>query len=269
MDASALEIGGLRLQRVLYVDVLVPPDIMGLTVTQIESVPWRVPAWGEGEQVRVSASAWVVAHNERRVVLDPMFAADDLLHADDAEAFHRNAIAEQFDNAELPTESIDTVLASHIEGIGLIATRDDAGTWKPFFPNARILVSEDALADFRRGYPDGPGKDAWDQLFAADLVDTFADGDEILPGLHAEVSKAHNPGHTVFHFGAGPDATFVGHLAVSPLHLATGECPQQHPEPERAWELLHSYADDGRLLIGPLWPTPGRGRWASADATFA
>ena len=80
--------------------------------------------------------------------------------------------------------------------------------------------------------------------------------------MRAEVSKAHNPGHTVFHFGAGPDATFVGHLAVSPLHLATGLCPQQHPEPELAWKLLHDYADDGRILIGPLWPSPGYGRWS-------
>jgi hypothetical protein len=269
VDPSALEIGHLRLQRVLYVDVLVPPDIMGLTVAQIEAVPWRVPAWGEAEEVRVSASAWVVAHDEQRIVLDPMFAADELLHAPDAEALHRDAIAEQFDNARVPVESIVTVLASHIEGIGMIAARDDDGTWKPFFPNARILVSEDALADFRRAYPDGPAKDAWLMLLEADLVDTFADGDEIVPGMRADVSKAHNPGHTVFHFGRGPDATFVGHLAVSPLHLATGRCPQQHPEPERAWELLHSYADDGRLLLGPLWPTPGSGRWSAADATFA
>jgi hypothetical protein len=269
MENPTIEIGGLQLRRLLFVDVLVPPDIMGLSPADIGAVSWRIPTWGEGDEVRVSASAWVVDGAGRRIVMDPMFAADDLLHAPGAEAAHRDAIVAQFAQAGLHVDSVDIVLASHIEGIGMIAARDDEGNWQPLFPNARVLVSVDALEDFRNDYPDGPAKDAWLQLLTLKLVDTFADGDEIVPGLRAEVSKAHNPGHTVFHFGAGPDATFVGHLAVSPLHLATGLCPQQHPEPERAWELLHGYADDGRLLLGPLWPSPGFGRWSASDATFA
>ena len=28
-----------------------------------------------------------------------------------------------------------------------------------------------------------------------------------------------------------------------------------------AWDALHGCAADGRILIGPLWPSPGFGRW--------
>ncbi len=262
-----LEIDGLRLRRVLYADALVPPDIMGLTVAQIEAVPWRIPQWGEGEQVRASASAWVVEAHDRHLVLDPMQAADGVLHDPGTEQDHQRAISDVFDQAAIPRASVDTVVASHVEGIGMICERHADGSWAPFFPNARVLISEAALENFRRSLVQDFSTEVWQQLFDDGLVDTFADGDEIVPDMRAEVSAAHNPGHTVFHFGTGPKATFVGHLAVSPLHLATGLCPQQHPEPERAWELLRGYADDGRLLIGPLWPSPGFGRWS--EQTFS
>jgi hypothetical protein len=264
--APALELGNLRLRRVLYVDALVPPEIMGLDVAQIEAVPWRVPQWGEGAQVRASASAWVVdAPDGRRLVLDPMQAADALLHDPASEQDHARAISDAFAAAGAPRESVDTVVMTHIEGIGLICVRDAGGTWQRFFPNARVMISEAALDTFGWDGDEDPFTAVWKQLFDEGVVDTFTDGEEIVPGMRADVSTAHNPGHSVFHFGPGPDATFVGHLAVSPLHLATGPCPQQHPEPERAWELLRGYADDGRVLLGPLWPSPGYGRW-SRDA---
>ncbi len=58
----------------------------------------------------------------------------------------------------------------------------------------------------------------------------------------------------------------LGHLAVSPVHLTTGECPQQHIDPAAVESLLRALTDDGRTLIGPLWPAPGFGRWV--DGAF-
>lgn len=72
----------------------------------------------------------------------------------------------------------------------------------------------------------------------------------------------HNPGHCAFHVGA--EATYVGHLAVTPLHLATGPCPPQHADPEGAWTWLEAVKADGRILVGPLWPSPGALRWDPA-----
>lgn len=132
--------------------------------------------------------------------------------------------------------------------------------WQPFFPNARLSISSAARASFDSERPDGDVGAAVQQLFDAGLVDTFDDGDEIAPGLVAEWTGMHHPGHCAFHVGDA--ATFVGHLAVSPLHLATGPCPAQHAEPDAAWRWLQSViADPDRIVIGPLWPSPGALRW--------
>ena len=135
--------------------------------------------------------------------------------------------------------------------------------WVPFFPNATMSVSEASAASFDPASGDHWSSDVWQQLFAEGLVGTYADGAALLPGMTAEWTGAHNPGHHVFQFGdpSAPGATYVGHLAVSPLHLSTGVCEPQHLEPERAWDLLRSFADDGRILLAPLWPSPAAGRW--------
>jgi len=48
---------------------------------------------------------------------------------------------------------------------------------------------------------------------------------------------------------------------VTPLHLATGPCPPQHADPDGVWAWLERVKADGRILIGPLWPSPGAIRW--------
>ena len=156
------------------------------------------------------------------------------------------------------------MLLSHIESIGLTAVRD-GDSWRRFFPNARVLISDTAKSNFFDEQPLGDDlRAAFTALFYAGLIDTYADGEEIMPGLRAEWTGMHNPGHCAFHVGT--DATFVGHLAVSPLHFATGPCPPQHADPEGVWQWLNDTKEDGRILIGPLWPTPGAMRFK--DSAF-
>jgi hypothetical protein len=265
-EPTTISVDDLTLTRVVYADVLVPPEIAGLSVEDLRRVPWRAPLWATDDELGASASAWVVDAPTKRIVLDPLQAADHVLHAEQAGSVHVDAFIELMEKSGFPIETVDLVLISHIETVGMIARRDGA-RWNPLFPNARIAVCDVALSTFAAQPFDGEAADAWRQLIDDGDVETYRDGDEIVAGMRVERTGAHNPGHCVFHFGAEPELTWLGHLAISPLHLATGMCPQQHPEPERAWELLCSYRDDGRLLTAPLWPSPAVGRWTNGSFT--
>lgn len=218
--------------------------------------------WADDGQVRAASCVWVISTGGRHIAVDPSGNIDDILHDPSHTSAHQAAYAAAFAAAGIPIESIDTVLLSHIESIGLSAVRDGDG-WRPFFPNARLLIGERALQAFATARPDGQLGEATQALLDAGAVDTFADGDELAPGVIAEWTGMHHVGHYAFHVGTGHTAaTFVGHLAVSPLHLATGPCPPQHEAPEQAWQWLTAIAaGHERVLVGPLWPSPGALRW--------
>lgn len=261
MTTTVIELGHLRLTRVLYLDAAIAPEPTGLDAATVRSVPWASPDWATDGQVRAASCVWVVSDDERRVAIDPSGNIDEILHDPATTAAHQEAYAAAFDAAGLPIASIDAVLLSHIESIGLTAVRH-GDSWERFFPNARVLLSGAAIAHLDDEPIDGDVGAAFAALREAGLVDPFADGDEILPGLRAEWTGMHNPGHCAFHVGS--EATYVGHLAVTPLHLATGPCPPQHADPEGVWRWLESVKADGRILLGPLWPSPGALRWDPA-----
>lgn len=256
-----IDVGLLRLTRVLYLDAAIDPEPTGLDPATVRSVPWADPDWATDGQVRAASCVWVISEGERNIALDPSGNIDEILHDPATTAAHQAAYAAAFLDAGLPIESIDTVLLSHIESIGLTAVRDGDG-WQPFFPNARLLMSDAALADLDQHPVGGDLGAALGALRTAGLVDTFADGEEIVPGLRAEWTGMHNPGHCAFHVGGA--ATYVGHLAVTPLHLATGPCPPQHADPDGVWRWLEAVKADGRILLAPLWPSPGALRWDPA-----
>lgn len=256
---TTIELGDVTLTRVLYLDAAIDPDAVGLTPDEVRAVTWGSPIWADDGQVRAASCAWVVSAGGRHVVLDPSGNIDDILHDPASTGAHQAAYRAAFAKAGIPIESVDTVLLSHIESIGLTAVRV-GDSWKRFFPNSRILISDTAKSDFDEHIPPGDLGAAFTALRDADLIDTFSDGDDIVPGLRAEWTGMHNPGHCAFHVGT--EATFVGHLAVSPLHLATGPCPPQHADPDGVWRWLRETMADGRILLGPLWPTPGALRCA-------
>ncbi len=259
--ATSIRLDGATLTRVLYLDAAIDPEPTGLTPDEVRSVTWAEPTWADNGQVRAASCCWVIEAGERRVVVDPSGNLDEILHDPATTTAHQDAYTAAFEAAGLPIDTIDGVLLSHIESVGLSAVRaDNAQGWRRFFGNARLLISDRSLDDFGQQPRDGDVGDAFAGLVASGLVDTFADGDEVIPGVHAEWTGMHNPGHCAFHV-AGGAATFVGHLAVTPVHFGSGPNANQHYEPNLAWDWLERVKADGRVLIGPLWPSPGAGRW--------
>lgn len=277
MSIHVIQRKGVRLSRIGYVDTPVPPGVVGLDAAQVAAVSWAAPHWASAPPdaaatVNVGAAVWIAEIAGKRIALDPVQAADALLRADRAtEARHQSGVAGVLAREGFARESIDLLAMTHIEGVGMVAWRDDDGGWQPFFPNARILVSDDVLMAFLGAPPENDEAaaqdlqySAWSALIEQGRVATFADGEEIAPGMRAQVGGGHCAGHTVFRFAAGAPAdeiAFLGHLAVSPLHLVTGPCTALNEQPDDAWSTLQDIAATVPTIIGPLWPAPGYGRW--------
>ncbi|HSG89899.1 MAG TPA: hypothetical protein VLA56_11855 [Pseudomonadales bacterium] len=274
MSIDTISLTRAQLTRVGYVDTAIPAQFVGLDAAAIRAMPWATPLWAVDDQVRIGTAAWFAAMGACRLVFDPVQAADAVLRADrDTERAQQASIAALFTASGWAPDSVDLVVLTHIEGIGMVARREDDGSWAPFFPKARVLVSREALRAFGAGRAVDENADAdarmereaWQALIDQGRVAAYTDGEQIVPGLRAEVRGGHGPGHAVLHFEdheGATEASFIGHLAVSPIHLASGECAALNADPVRARTLLDAVAQDGRTLIGPLWPAPGHGRWA-------
>jgi glyoxylase-like metal-dependent hydrolase (beta-lactamase superfamily II) len=263
VSALSLTVGAVRLTRVGYADVPIDPARAGLTPEQVEAVEWREPTWAQGRELLAGAAAWIIESGDARIVVDPAQAADEIIRTDADAAFHQDAFAAVLADAGFPRETITHDVATHLEGVGMHAWRNDDGTWSRFFANAPILVLQRELdaIDHEGWVADRTG--VIDQLRAAGaIVGLPGDRAEITDAVALEFTGAHTPGHAVVRIDSeGERAVMVGHLAVNPLHLVTGECPQQHPDPARAEAVLTALRDQRDLLIGPLWPAPGAGRW--------
>jgi hypothetical protein len=251
--------GAVTLTRVLYLDTPVPAGAVGLDLEQALAVSWCDDRWATDDGIMATAAAWVASSGARHLVLDPFRNADDILHDPGSAETHYTAVTQAFDAAGIPVSEVTDIVLSHVEGLGLVVRRTEDG-FAPFFPGARILLGTAAIDDLEGSQSDHWTDEVWRQLLGDGLVQGFDHGDELAPDVVAAHTGAHNPGHYVFHFGDSPQATFVGHLAVSPLHLSTGPCIPQHDDAELAWSLLGQLAADRRVLLGPLWPSPGAGR---------
>ena len=260
MGTVQYSIGEATLVRVPYADVLVDAAVVGLTSDQVSATDWASPTWAEGGQARVAAAVWIIESQGQRIAVDPAQAADDILRAGPDAAFHQEAVASALADAGFARESIDTVIATHIDGIGMIAWRTDDG-WAPFFPNAQFIVTRrecDAIVD--EGWYQPSGGDAFRALHEQGAVTTVDDEHAVTSDVSTRWTGAHSPGHQVVNIASGDDqATMIGHLALSPLHCEFRDSGA-HIDPLAAQAALGTLRD-GRLLIGPLWPTPGAVRW--------
>jgi hypothetical protein len=255
--------GDITLTNVSYVEVPIAAEAVGLSAEQIAGVAWCDDRWGSGDQVRVRAGAWVIRSGSECIVVDPLLAADDIFHEPNTAAVHRTNIASAFARDGVPIGSVTQVVMSHLEGIGLVAARsaDEPDVFEPFFPNARIRLSQHCVDAVRSDPEPHWTVDVWRDLLANGHVDALGDHENLAAGVTVEHTGAHDVGHCVVHIDGATKATHLGHLALTPMHLDTGPCEGKHLDHHEAERLLRRFTDDGRLLLGGLWPPPGAGRY--------
>jgi glyoxylase-like metal-dependent hydrolase (beta-lactamase superfamily II) len=260
VTTNTVRVGNVLLTRVGYADITVDPARVGLDAEQIHSVPWAEPLWADGDEVRAGAAAWVIDSGDTRIVVDPAFAADEVLRTDADAALHQEAFAGLLADAGFARESFTHAIATHYEGVGFLAWRNDDGSWVRFFPNAPILMAQRELDAIDAGAV--RSESILPELRAGGAVQGIGDHERITNEVSIEYTGGHAPGHQIVRVDSGgAHAVIVGHLAVSPLHFATGPCPQQHPDPELANTWVENLRAEDTVLIGPLWPSPAAARW--------
>jgi len=262
MTTNTIRIGDVTLTRVGYADVNIYPARVGLTPEQVTAVAWGEPVWADGNEVRAGAAVWVIQDGDARIAVDPAQAADEIIRTAADAGFHQEAVAALLDAAGMPRESITHAICTHMEGIGMWAWRNDDGSWSPFFPNASIMVSQRELDAIDEGEHPSPVHPAFAQLRDLGVLQATNGGDHVTANVSLEQVGAHTPGHQFVHITSGGErAVMLGHVVVTALHLATGPCPQKHRDPDAAQRRIDALLDEDAVLIGPLWPTPGAGRW--------
>jgi glyoxylase-like metal-dependent hydrolase (beta-lactamase superfamily II) len=226
---TTLTIGAVRLTRVGYAEVELPAETFGLT----------------GDPLGAAAAAWIIESGDARIVVDPALAADDILRNDNDAAAHQEAFAAALADAGFARETITHAVATHYDGIGMLAWRNDDGSWAPFFPNAPVLYSaREDVAEIGHYLDEG------------DLHRT-AEREAITDEMWLEHTGVHSAGHQIVRIESdGERAVIIVHLALVPMNLAV---PGVNARAE--FDRVTSIRDEGSLLVGPLWPTPGAGRW--------
>ncbi len=261
-------IGGVRLSRVPYFDVGLPPEAVGLSAATVASVPWAEP-WCDGAQLRVGQAFWVIESGGRTIVVDPCGASDAFLRTGPDAVTHQDAAFAAFGAAGFDPSAVDTVVMSHLDGIGMLALVDRNGGWQPAFPNAPILMSDREWTRVLRG-PTCPAPTRCTRSTRSARSTRVALPYEVTPEVRLVRSGGHTDGHlTVVVESDGARALFLGHLAVTPVSAGTGAPVELHDDPLlgdaalRRW--LTDAATDDALVIGPLWPDPGAARVRDTD----
>jgi glyoxylase-like metal-dependent hydrolase (beta-lactamase superfamily II) len=257
-----VQIGDLRLTRVEYFDIALDAAVALMTADEITALPWAVPTWANADgNVLIGQALWVIEAGQHVIVVDPCGAADAFLRTDDAARLHQERVAEIMRDAGFPRERVDTVVLTHLDGIGMTAWLDADGNWSPMFPNARVVMTQAEL-DFLASQTDVQGLDALRALIDAGVVDGVAPRCDVAPHVVLELTGGHSPGHAVARLGTGPGSVIMlGHLAVSPLQLAADQPDRAHLDAVRANSVIHELLEearrDGAYLAGSLWPAPG------------
>lgn len=256
------DIGSIRLTRVSYFDTPLPPEAVALAGLALDE-DWMQP-WVIDAMPAVGQAFWVIESAGTTIVADPCGASDEFLRAGADAVTHQEAAFAAFAAAGFDRLMVDLVVLTHLDGIGMAAWSDGAGGWSPAFPNARLVVSEpeyDAIVE----YEDTDGRSAFLELDQQGHVDRVAVDASLAEGVSYQHTAGHTVGHCAISLASGDAAlTLLGHLAVSPLHVALAGQDTLHVEPERSWAELSALLDasaNGLLLAGSLWPGPGVARY--------
>lgn len=263
---SQWNIGAATVTRIPYFDIGLPAESIGLSTEAIQGVIETTPEagqWLDGEgQPLVGQAFWVVESAASTIVVDPCSASDAFLRSGPEAIDHQTAAFAAFRAAGFDPLAVDTVILSHLDGIGMAATMTADGGWEPAFPSARLLVSRSEY-NLIAAHPDIPGAEVFALLDQAGVVSPVELPHRVTDEIELTGTGGHSEGHLVVAVSSeGDHAVLLGHLAISPIDLLTPHgASQLHVDPTAAAtalaKLLDTAFDRDAVVFGPLWPAPG------------
>lgn len=246
---------------------LVLPQDEATKAVLLSQASWLAPYFlTDAGELRVGTSALAIDTPGARVVVDPWLVFDDPDRTTPDARARIERLLSALTDAGFPPETVDFVVNTHIDGVG-VNTRPADGAEVPAFPNARYVIAQEEISALRAGRL--PGAAPLDVLAAEGLLDD-PDG-RVAGDVHVEPGPGHSPGHHVVRIGGdGGAAVVVGHLFLHPAQVFSPEPRAGLDENislagETRSELLARAAEEKTLVIGPLWATPGAGTVVPAD----
>jgi hypothetical protein len=268
VEIARYEVGEVVLTRVPYFDVALDADVVRLSGDQIAAIDWATPYWSTADRrVLIGQAVWVVDSGGHLIVVDPCLAADRFLRSGPEAVVHQEAVLAALRAAGFPPERVEFVVLSHLDGIGMAAVVTPEGGWAPAFPNARVVMTRAELEWLAGGSElavNTGGHAALDALIEQGCVDAVEDGHPLTAEVRFELTHAHSVGHAFLRIeSGGENATFLGHLALSPMNVVDGNPPAETDALQR---LIADAAARDSLVVGPLWPFPGAA-YVTGDAS--
>jgi hypothetical protein len=227
-----------------------------VTITRITDFPFEFPDADTVLQFEVSGFG--VRTGDRRIVIDPWMAFDQRrCDPDGVERWQR--ISDELTTADLAPGDVDTVLFTHLDGVGWSVGPDGA---TPNFLNARHLIPSGELDAFDAGKR--AGTEALAVLRDHALVDPIEVPLDVAPGVKLEPAVGHTVHNTAVRVtDDGGEALFIGHLFLHPAQVHRYDRVVGDEDPEALLVTRRALLDDaaarGTVLYGDLWDSPGCG----------
>ena len=268
--AASHDVGGIRVTTVADGERRFPlPDGLVANASHSDVSAALAAAGLKPDELAVYFNPVVIDTGAGRALVDTGFGAA----AGEAPGATTGLLLRSLGAAGIDPDSIDAVVISHFHGDHVAGLATPSGA--PAFPRARVLVpapewafwmDDDAMkaAEGRIAETFKSNRD----VFAAvkDKVSQFAWGDEILPGVTAEGTPGHTPGHTSFLVRSGGQSLFIqSDVTNNPaLFLVHPEWhvgfDQNGPEAERTRRRVYDRMAAERVPVqGFHFPFPARG----------
>jgi glyoxylase-like metal-dependent hydrolase (beta-lactamase superfamily II) len=139
-------------------------------------------------------------------------------------------LLENLEARQVPAESIDTVVLSHLhfDHVGGATRTDNTRRLVPTFPRARHLIGRLEWEDALSRAPELDMAYRPDELLALQesrSMELYEDGAEVVPGLRARLTGGHTRGHMALLFESrGEAALLIGDICPSTAHVRRMWC---------------------------------------------